>query len=176
MQEFVKNKLREIRFQATRESKDIVDQVNEFLDEVVSKTLPKLPDGVPPSLLKTDVSVTNAGTIRLCLRTAASAACQFPAEAQSTAHKHKVLDSSIDRCGAGKIWLRDAEKRRFIGIAKGQKNVIVEIESREFPWFCGGASAPEALESATGPVGTYLVSVSRDATGNRIDWKFLAWK
>jgi hypothetical protein len=95
---------------------------------------------------------------------------------QETAHQPKVLDADIERCESGRIWLRDAAKRRYVSIAKGKKNVIVEVESREFPWFCGGIQGPEEDESATGPRGTYLISVNRAPTGDRIDWKFMSWR
>jgi hypothetical protein len=98
-------------------------------------------------------------------------ACQFPGPREVARQRPRALDDDVDRCGSNLIWLRDSQKRHFIRIAKGQQNVIVEVESREFSWFCGGDSGPESAESAAGPVGTYLLRVSRAATGgqNRLE-------
>ncbi|HEU4387307.1 MAG TPA: hypothetical protein VFV34_05885 [Blastocatellia bacterium] len=90
------------------------------------------------------------------------------------AHSPSVLDTDIDRFESAKIWIRDAQRRKFVSVAKGQ-SALVEVESREFPWFCRGDAGPNEPESAAGPVGTYLRRVTRAATGDRIDWKFLSW-
>ena len=166
-QEIFKNKLREAKTQANNTVIDFRTEVNKFFEE-------NFPD-IPANVAKLDTSVTSAGTLRFCLRVLGASPCVFIAE-PVTAHQPKVLDTDVDRCGSGNIWLRDAAKRRFVSIAKGKKNVIVEVESREFPWFCGGPQGPEEDESATGPLGTYLISVSRAPTGDRIDWKFMSWR
>lgn len=168
-QEVFKNKLREAKTQANNTVIDFRTEVNKFFEE-------NFPT-IPANVAKLDTSVTSAGTMRFCLRVLGAPPCVFIVMAgEETANQPKVLDTDVDRCGDGRIWLRDASKRRFVSIAKGNKNVIVEVESREFPWFCGGSQGPEEDESATGPLGTYLVSVSRAPTGDRIDWKFMSWK
>jgi hypothetical protein len=166
-QEIFKNKLREAKTRANNIVVPFRDEVNKFLEE-------NFPS-IPANVAKLDTSVTPAGTMRFCLRVLGASPCVFIAEPVA-AHQPKVLDTDVDRCGDGRIWLRDASKRRFVSIAKGNKNVIVEVESREFPWFCGGNQAPEQDESATGPLGTYLIAVSRAPTGDRIDWKFMFWR
>ncbi|HVF28464.1 MAG TPA: hypothetical protein VM943_09505 [Pyrinomonadaceae bacterium] len=170
-QEVFKSKLRNAKTRANNVLRDFSDEINKALAD----NWPKAPKDFPLSVFKADISVTPAGTVRFCLRTPGAPACQFNGPPE-TARSPRVLDTSGDNCGRKQIWLRDAEKRRFVSIAKGQKNVLVEVESREFPWFCGGDMGPETPESAAGPVGTYLLSVSRAATGDQIDWKFLSWR
>lgn len=171
VQEVFKSKLQNVKSNANNFTRDILEKVNGFL----ATDFPKPPAGVPINLLQTNLSLTKAGTVRLCLKTPGADDCKFTG-AKETVHQNRVLDASIDRCEAGKIWLRDAEKERFVSIGKGQKNVLVEIDSRAFSWFCGGSAGPEALEKAAGPLGTYLLSVTRDVSGDSIEWKFLAWK
>ena len=166
-QEIFKNKLREAKTQANNTVIDFRTEVNKFFEE----NFPK----IPANVAKLDTSVTPAGTMRFCLRVLGASPCVFIAE-PVVAHQPKVLDTDVDRCGGARIWLRDASKRRFVSIPKGKKNIIVEVESREFPWFCGGNQGPEQDESATGPLGTYLIAVSRAPTGDRIDWKFMSWR
>ena len=170
-QEVFKSKLRDAKTRANNVSRDFGEEVNQALAD----NWPKPPKDLPVALVKADISVTPAGTVRFCLRAPGAAACPFPG-AEEAAHKPRVLDSDIDRCGSSRIWLRDASKRKFVSIPKGKKGVIVEVESREFPWFCGGDVGPEETESAAGPVGTYLLRVSRAPTGDRIDWSFLSWR
>jgi hypothetical protein len=167
VQEILKNKLREAKTQANNTVIPFRKEVNKFFEEHFPK--------IPANVAKLDTSVTSAGTMRFCLRVLGASPCVFIAEPQ-TAHQPKVLDTEVDRCGHGRIWLRDVAKRRFVSIPKGKKNIIVEVESREFPWFCGGNQGPEEDESAAGPLGTYLVNVSRAPTGDRIDWKFMSWR
>jgi hypothetical protein len=169
-QEVFKSKLRNAKTQANAISKVVLDEINQQL----GKFFPTAPKDFPLSVVKADISVTRAGSVMFCLHTPGAPACQFSGP-EEVAHSPRVLDDDVDRCGSSLIWLRDSQKRRFIGIGKGKQNVLVEVESREFPWFCGGDSGPESAESAAGPVGTYLLRVSRAATGDRIDWKFLSW-
>lgn len=169
-QELFKSKLRDAKTRANNVTSDLSEEVNKALAD----NFPTAPKNFPVSVVKTDITITPAGTVRICLHTAGAAPCQF-AGSQETAHVPRVLDTDVDRCGRSQIWLRDSAKQRFVSIGKG-KNAIVEVESREFPWFCGGDLGPETNESATGPVGTYLLRVSRAATGDRIDWGFLSWR
>jgi len=169
-QEVFKSTLRNAKARANNATLDFSKEVSKVLADI----FPTAPKDFPASVVETDITVTQAGTVRFCLHTSGAAPCQF-AGAPETAYMPRVLDTDVDRCGSSQIWLRDAAKLRFVNIAKGSKNVIVEVDSREFPWFCGGDVGPETNESATGPVGTYLLRVSRAPTGDRIDWSFLSW-
>jgi hypothetical protein len=170
-QEVFKTKLQNSKTKANNVTRDITDEVNKAL----SDNFPAAPFGSPTNVVQADISVTRAGTTKFCLRASGAAPCQFDGPSERS-HVPRQLDSSIDRCSHSRIWLRDAAKQKFVSIAKGEQNVIVEVESREFPWFCGGEQGPESDESAAGPVGTYLVRVSRAASGDRIDWGFLSWR
>jgi hypothetical protein len=168
VQEIFKSKLQNVQTSANAFSQDFTKEINDWLKE----NWPKAPN-VPANLVKSAISISPAGTVRYCLRTPGAPDCQFgPPEA---AHIVKVLDSDGDGCGQGLIWIRDAERQKFISIAKG-KSALIEVESRQFEWYCGGNQGPEAQEWAKGPVGTYLVGVSRNGTGGGLKWKFRSWR
>lgn len=167
-QEIFKSKLQGVKTSANIISQDFTQEINDFL----KSDWPKGPD-IPPNLIKSELSVTPAGTVRFCLRTPGAPECQFGAT--ETAHTPAVLDASGDGCGEPLIWIQDAETHRFISVAKG-KNALVEVESRSFDFYCGGNQGPESQEFAAGPVGTYFVRVSRNPTGGGIKWKFMSWR
>ena len=167
-QEIFRSKLRNVQTSANNVSQDFTKEINDFL----KKNWPTGPK-IPSNLVKSELSVTPAGTVRFCLRTPGAPACQFGSP--ETAHTPGTLDTSSDGCGEGLMWIRDAETQKFMSIGKG-KNALIEVERRRLDWYCGGNQGPESQEWASGPVGTYFVRVSRNATGGGINWKFLSWR
>jgi len=168
VQEIFKSKLQDAKIEANAFSEDHAKDINDAL----KKNWPMGPP-IPTNLVKSELSVSRAGTVRFCLRASGSPECDFgPAE---VAHLPKVLDETGGGCGEGLLWIRDAETRRFSSIAKG-KDALIEVESRRFDWYCGGSQGPESQEWESGPVGTYFARVTRNASGGGINFKFLAWR
>ncbi|HYW70953.1 MAG TPA: hypothetical protein VE961_07965 [Pyrinomonadaceae bacterium] len=167
-QEIFKSKFEEVKTEGNNYSENRAKDINEHL-KTDWPTLPQL----PKNGLKTELSVSPAGTVRFCLRAASAPECDFgPME---TAHTPGVMDTTGGGCDEGLLWIRDAETRKFTSIAKG-KDALIEVESRRFNWYCGGNQGPESQEWESGPVGTYFAQVSRNSNGRGITFKFLAWR
>ena len=168
VQEIFKSKLQDVKTSANSVSEDFTKDINEAL----KSDWPATPQ-IPKNLVKSELSVSPAGTVRFCLRSSGAPECDFgPVE---TAHAAGVMDTTGGSCGEGLLWIRDAETQRFTSIAKG-KNALIEVDSRRFDWYCGGNQGPESQEWESGPVGTYFAQVSRNPTGGGITFKFLAWR
>lgn len=167
VQEIFRSKLQGVKTEANDVSQDFTKDINEALKEDWP-TGPQIPKGI-----KSELSVSGAGTVRFCLRSTGAPECNFgPLE---NTHMPKVMDETGGGCGAGLLWIRDAETQKFISIAKGQHR-LVEVESRRFDWYCGGSQGPESQEWESGPVGTYFARVRRNPTGRGINFKFLQWR
>ena len=167
VQDIFRSKLQGVKTQANAVSQDFTKDINEALKDDWP-TGPQIPKGI-----KSEVSVSRAGTVRFCLRLPGAPQCNFgPLE---NTKMPKVLDETGGGCGAGLLWIRDAETQKFISIAKGQHR-FVEVESRRFDWYCGGSQGPETQEWESGPVGTYFARLYRNPTGGGINFKFLAWR
>jgi hypothetical protein len=167
VQEIFKSKLQGVKTEANAFSQDFTKEINDAL----KKDWPPAPE-IPKSI-KSELSVSRAGTVRFCLRSSGAPECDFgPLE---NPHMPKVLDETGGGCGSALLWIRDAETQRFTSIAKGQ-HALIEVESRRFDWYCGGSQGPETQEFESGPVGTYFARVSRNSTGGGINFKFLAWR
>ena len=153
-------------------SADITKQVNDALAGIID-TLKAV---IPKEFTRASIDIDKAGTLLVCAKESEDQTCSFPA-AKAPKDTRAVLGNSADQCKAGKIWLWDAERGRFVSVRKGAKDVVVELGNRRFEWFCGGdAQADEDNDEwASGDPGTFAVRVSRDATGSEITWVFLSW-
>lgn len=170
---FAKSRVRAVETRLDAVSSDITKEVNGALAGILAL----LKAVIPADFTLASVDIDEAGTLLVCAKSSPSQTCSFPA-AVARRDSRSVLGHSTDQCGAGKIWLWDAERGRFVGIAKGSKDVVVELGNRRFEWFCGGdAQADENNDEwASGDPGTFAVRASRGASGREITWEFLSWK
>jgi hypothetical protein len=176
--ELAKSFVRRKESSLSAKSREITGRINEELGELRAALLAQAGGGkVPPSLDNLDVDVARDGTLRVCLNGGPGQSCSF-ADVGRLNTARIVLERDGDSCGQGHLWLWDSEKGRFVDVRKGQQDVIVELNSPRFEWFCGDATEPNTQndEWATAPNRTYGVSVSRKASGDDISWEFLDWR
>jgi len=164
---FGKSRVRAFETQFGNSMSDITKEVN-----VALKGGLPFPAAFPLVFIDAD----EAGNVLLCMKKAAQEQCTFPV-ARALVDTRQPIGNSKDQCSAGKIWMWDVEKGRFLAIARGSKGTVVELDNRRFEWFCGGGPQPDAAndEWASGDPGTFAVRVSREAEGSEIRWEFLSW-
>lgn len=165
---FAKSRIHAVESNTNGFTRDVKDRVNAALKGALSQI--SAPNGTPLLL------DAQAGTVTGCVKAQPSDACQF-SPARPPVIVRKTLDTSRDQCGAGKMWIWDYQRGRFLPVAKGE-SAVIEVDNQRFEWFCGGDTQPDPKndEWATGPEGTYFVQVKRGASGSQIDWTFLSWK
>jgi len=131
---------------------------------------------IPANFVNIQTTVSPNGTIAVCFKSTSQGRCTFAPTAGGPPPR-VALDSTGGGCGENMIWVWDAEKGRYISIGKGQANIVVEVESRRFSWYCGGDHVPNYShdEWETGPRGTQAVAIARDS-GRGIRWQFLDWR
>ncbi len=170
---FAKSRVRAVETRLDAVSSDITKEVNDSLAGILAL----LKAVIPANFTLASIGIDKAGTLLVCAKSSASQSCTFPASS-ARPDSRAVLGHSADQCSAGKIWLWDAERGRFVSVAKGAKDVVVELGNRRFEWFCGGdAQADENNDEwASGDPGTFAVRASRDASSREIKWEFLSWK
>ena len=170
---FAKSRVRAAETRIDAVSADITKDVNKSL-QTVFDLLGAL---IPKQDTLASVDLDAAGTLLVCAKSSASQVCKF-AGASEPSDTRRVLGPSADQCSAGKLWLWDAERGRFLSLAKGARNVVVELDDRRFEWFCGGDTQADDKndEWASGDPGTFAVRVSRDPSSREIRWEFLSWK
>lgn len=146
-------------------AQDVKGLVNQSLARIAAP----IPPGTPVLLSESN------GTTQMCVQMKPADVCKFPAVATPVVPSRQKLDTSHDQCGESAVWIWDYQLGRFVRLATGQR-ALIPVEQR-FEWFCGGDTAPDGghNEWTVGPIETYLVSVSRQASG-QLDWTFLSWK
>lgn len=150
----------------------IQQSVTRELNDGLDATFAALPSG----LLLRSFTVTGGGSLALCFVPTRKADCRFRPE-EAAPGPRRVLDTTTERCGEARVWVRDTERDRYIPIAKGGRETI-ELDSRRFEWFCGGPQAPDLRneEWATGPRETHAVRITRSASGREMRMEFLHWR